>query len=376
MKKVIHVIGARPNFIKASPLIKKMDELNIENIVLHTGQHYDHNMSQQFFDEMDIRKPDYNLEVQGGSNAYQIGNVMIGCEKIFKEINPDLVIVYGDVNGCLAASMVAYQMNIRLAHVESGLRSRDRNMPEEFNRTITDRLSDIHFVTCEDAIMNLKFEGLYNRKSCHFVGNTMIDSLVEFTTKFNKSKIMRKLKLENEEYALITLHRPSNVDNKKDLQKMMDSIVKVSKKTKCIFPIHPRTKNNLNKFNLYEKYNKIKTLYILEPLGYIDFMFLQKNAKFVITDSGGVQEESSFFNVPCLTLRENTERPVTTSSGTNSLIGCNYEDLSKHVDNINYNRKFKIQHWDGKASDRMMFPIKKELGLITTPTNIRKRFGL
>ena len=355
------IAGARPNFIKASPIIKKMDKLDIENIVIHTGQHYDHNMSQQFFDELGIRKPDYNLEVSGGSNSHQVANVMIGCEKIFNEINPDLVIVYGDVNGCMAASLVAHNMNIRLAHVESGLRSNDMNMPEELNRIIADKLSDIFFVTCRSAIINLKSERLWTRDNCHFVGNTMIDSLVEFTTKFNKSKITKKLKLKNKKYALITLHRPSNVDNKEDLQKMMDSIVEVSKKTKCVFPMHPRTKSNLNKFKLFEKYDNIKSLVLIDALGYIDFMSLQRNSKFIITDSGGVQEESSFFNVPCLTLRDNTERPVTLSNGTNKLIGCNYDNLLKHVESINYDKICKIDKWDGKSSSRIIQVLKKEI---------------
>ena len=363
MKTVIHIIGARPNFIKASPLIKKMQKLNVNNLVLHTGQHYDKNMSKVFFDELKIPTPDYNLNAGGGSHTKQTANIMIGCERYFLENNPDLVIVYGDVNSCVAASLVASKMGIKIAHVESGLRSYDRKMPEEINRILTDSISDFLFLTSEDALDNLVKEGISEDK-CFLVGNTMIDSLVEFESKFDLSNILHKLKLKKSMYSLITLHRPSNVDNKSDLKFMMDSIVKVSKNIKCVFPVHPRTKNNLQKFNLYNKYNSLDNLEIINPLGYIDFMCLQKNSKFIITDSGGIQEESSYFKVPCLTSRDNTERPITISNGTNKLIGANYKNIVKETLNINYDITSNINLWDGFSSDRIIKILERVLHVI------------
>lgn len=366
MKKVIHIVGARPNFIKAAPLIKKMNKLYIDNLVVHTGQHYDHNMSQQFFNELNIPEPDYNLGAGGGSHATQTANIMIGCERVFAEHNPDLVIVYGDVNSCVAATLVATKMHLdghcktKVAHIEAGLRSFDRNMPEELNRMVTDSISDLYFVTCEDAMVNLKNEGVDESK-CHFVGNTMIDSLVEFNDKFDTSNILPTLNLSKKDYALVTLHRPSNVDDKHHLIEMMDSMVEVSKLVKCVFPIHPRTRSNLSKFGLYDKYRSIDSLIITEPLGYVDFMCLQKNSKLIITDSGGVQEESSFFNVPCLTLRENTERPITIKDGTNLLIGTNYTEIYNYVKNIDYNIKSNIKLWDGCSSDRIIKVLEREI---------------
>lgn len=352
MKKIIHVVGARPNFIKAAPLIKCMSESNIQNLVVHTGQHYDHNMSQQFFNELNIPKPNYNLNAGGGSHAQQTADIMVGCEDIFLKELPDYIIVYGDVNSCIAAALVAKKLHIRVIHIESGLRSFDKNMPEEINRIITDSISDILFVTCQDGVDNLLNEGI--RKDVYLVGNTMIDSLVEFQTKFNSSNILSKLGIQSKEYILSTLHRPSNVDNKDNLIELMDSMKSISKKNNVVFPIHPRTKHNLQKYNLFDFYNKIDTLNIIDPLGYIDFMCLQKNAKLIITDSGGIQEESSFFNVPCLTVRDNTERPVTIHAGTNKLIGADYKKILSEVNIINYNQNSNINLWDGNTSKRIV----------------------
>ena len=349
MKTIIHVLGARPNFIKAAPLIKKMNEsLDVNNVILHTGQHYDKNMSGQFFIDLNIPKPDVNLGLGGGSHATQTAEIMKGCEKVFEEYNPDLVIVYGDVNSCVAATLVASKLHIKVAHVESGLRSGDRTMPEEINRIVTDGLSDYLFVTCEDAVSNLK--DTYGET--FFVGNTMIDSLVEFDEKFDESVILSELDLDKKEYALATIHRPFTVDDASRLGDMMDSLVNLSRGVECVLPIHPRTKNALIKNNLNHYFeSKLK---IIEPLGYLDFMCLQKNAKFIITDSGGVQEESSYFNVPCLTVRENTERPITCTDGTNKMIGTSYANIIDEVMMIDFNKKNKIKLWDGKASDRIV----------------------
>jgi UDP-N-acetylglucosamine 2-epimerase (non-hydrolysing) len=226
-------------------------------------------------------------------------------------------------------------------------------MPEEINRIITDSISDFHFITSREALVNLQNEGI-NNENCYFTGNTMIDSLVKFNEKFDNSSILKRLNLVEKEYALITLHRPSNVDKKAEIKRLMDALVKVTEIIQCVFVIHPRTKNNLCKFGLFARYNKIESLQIIEPLGYIDFMSLQKNSKLVITDSGGVQEESSFLNIPCLTIRENTERPITIIKGTNTLVGSNYEDIYQYIRNINYSINSDIELWDGKSSERIV----------------------
>jgi len=351
MLRVMHIVGARPNFIKAAPVIKSLDTfLDIENIIVHTGQHYDKNMSEQFFIDLEIPKPNINLGIGGGSHAVQTANTMIGCEKTFDKYKPDVVVVYGDVNSSVAAALVASKLNLKVIHIESGLRSNDRTMPEELNRIVTDHLSDYLFISCEDGLENLKKEGIPEEK-CFFVGNTMIDSLVEFEDKFDASPIIQELDLEKNNYSLITIHRPFTVDNKTRLLEMMDSLVEVSKEIECVFPIHPRTKNTLIRFGVFNDYlYKIK---IIEPLGYIDFMCLQKNSKFIITDSGGIQEESSYFNVPCLTVRDNTERPITIQNGTNKLIGTSYKNLINEVKNINYNSKSNIELWDGHSAQRI-----------------------
>ncbi len=367
MKTIIHIIGARPNFIKAAPLIREIDSQlgtwNVDNFVLHTGQHYDKNMSDIFFKELDIPKPDFNLNAGGGSHAQQTARIMVGCEEIFIKKKPDLIIVYGDINSCVAASLVASKMHIPIAHIESGLRSYDRKMPEEINRVITDSISDMLFLTSSDALLNLKTEGVDENK-CHLVGNTMIDSLVRLNKIFDRSKILESLNLEKKSYALITLHRPSNVDSKMDLEKMMDALVMISFQMECVLPIHPRTKNNLDKFNLYSKYSNNKRFNIIDPLGYIDFMNLQKNANIVITDSGGIQEESSFFGVPCLTVRDNTERPITITHGSNKLIGTNYADIVTHISSLKMvDEPGNIELWDGNASKRIVKIIREKLNV-------------
>ena len=350
MKKIIHVLGARPNFIKAAPLIKELNKLsNVDNLILHTGQHYDKNMSGKFFIDLNIPDPDVNLGLGGGSHATQTAEIMKGCEKVFEEHNPDLVIVYGDVNSCVAATLVASKLHIKIAHIESGLRSGDRTMPEEINRIVTDSLSDYLFVTCEDAVSNLK--DTYGKT--FFVGNTMIDSLVEFENKFHDEFT------HEGEYGLVTIHRPFTVDNKKRLKELMDALVKVSEEQniELIFPLHPRTRNALIDFDLYETY--IDDISFIEPQGYIDFMSFQKHAKFIITDSGGVQEESSYFNVPCLTVRDNTERPVTCTNGTNKMIGTSYANIIDEVMMIDFNKKNKIKLWDGKSANRIVQVLKE-----------------
>ena len=352
--KFIHIVGARPNFMKVAPLLRLMDKEQDFNITLvHTGQHYDNKMSGTFFSNLEIQKPNYNLNVGSGTHAEQTAKIMVSFEKVCYKISPELIVVVGDVNSTMACTIVAKKLNIKVAHIEAGLRSFDRSMPEEINRIITDSISDLHFVTCKDALVNLENEGV-NMDNCYFVGNTMIDSLVEFNEKFDTSSVLKKFNLTKKGYALITLHRPSNVDDKNELLKLMDALVEISELIKCIFVIHPRTKSNLCRFGLYEKYDKLDSLRIIEPLGYIDFLSLQKNSKLVITDSGGVQEETTFFKIPCLTVRENTERPITIKNGTNTLVGSNYEDIYQYVRKINYSVNPDIELWDGKSSERIV----------------------
>mgnify|MGYP003131773830 CR=1 FL=1 len=351
MKTVIHIVGARPNFIKAAPLVKEMNKLNIHNLLVHTGQHYDYNMSDRFFEELDI-KPDYYLNA--GSDT---GTIMQECEKFFNR-QPDLVIVYGDVNSTVAATLVAKKMQIQVAHIESGLRSYDRRMPEELNRIVTDSISDLLFVTCQDGLINLKKEGIDSSK-CYMVGNTMIDTLVKLESKFDKSTILSELKLTKKDYILVTMHRPSNVDNKESLKRLVNSIGKLSKEYDIVWPLHPRTALKLQNYGTTIT-GDFKIKYI-PPAGYIDFMCLQKNAKLIITDSGGVQEESSYFNTPCLTVRENTERPVTSDFGTNKLIGIKYENIESEIKKIDYSIKSDIEYWDGNSSKRIVKILKERL---------------
>jgi len=356
MKSKIHIIvGARPNFIKAHPVYKSLNKLNkFELKLVNTGQHYDQNMSDVFIQELGMRQPDINLDVGSGLHGEQTGKILSLYEKVLIKEKPNLVIVFGDVNSTIACSLAAAKLDIPIAHVEAGLRSFDWKMPEEINRVLTDRLSRFLFTTSPEAEDNLINEGISN-KIIHFVGNTMIDSLVEFKDKFDKSIIRKLLDIQGD-YALITLHRPSNVDDENNLKKLVNSIHNTSKIIPCIFPIHPRTKNKLKSAKLYNKLINNKDIKLIEPLGYIDFMCLQMNAQIVLTDSGGLQEETTFFGVSCITIRKNTERPITISKGSNILIGTDYNRIPKEVESIikNKSNRYSVPTlWDGKSADRI-----------------------
>ena len=353
MKTVIHIVGARPNFIKAAPLVQEMNKLNIHNLLVHTGQHYDYNMSDKFFEELDI-KPDHFLHA--GSD---VTSIMKECETLFNKVQPDLVIVYGDVNSTVAATFIAKKMQIQVAHIESGLRSYDRTMPEELNRIVTDSISDYLFVTCWDGIANLKKEGIEGPQKCFMVGNTMIDTLIKLESIFDQSNILNEHKLTNKDYVLVTMHRPSNVDDKQSLNRLVDAIHKISCMYDIVWPLHPRTALKLKLFGI--KVSPV--IKCIPPAGYVDFMCLQKNAKLIITDSGGVQEESSYFNVPCLTVRENTERPVTCDFGTNKLIGIDYTNIESEIEKIDYSVKSTIDLWDGNSSERIVKILKEKLNV-------------
>ncbi len=352
--KIISVVGARPNYMKVAPIHHSFQKYNnkINHLICHTGQHYDVNMSQVFFEELVLPEPDFYLGVGSGSHAEQTAKIMIEFEKVVLAEKPDLVIVVGDVNSTIACSLVAVKLGVKVAHVEAGLRSFDRTMPEEINRLLTDQIADFLFVTEKSGIENLKNEGIPDNK-IFFVGNTMIDSLINYLPKIEKSNILSELKLNPKEYVVVTLHRPSNVDQPENLIKIFDQFKEISEKFKIVFPIHPRTKKVLQSTNY--NYN-IPNFLLIEPIGYISFIKLVKNSTAVITDSGGIQEETTYLKIPCLTLRDNTERPITVEIGTNKLIGTRYDRISREFfDFINHPKKdTQIPPlWDGKASDRI-----------------------
>lgn len=359
------MVGARPNFMKVAPIHKafKEREGKILHLICHTGQHYDEKMSKVFFEELELPKPDFYLGVGSGSHAEQTAKIMIEFEKVLLNEKPDLIIVVGDVNSTIACSLTAAKLNIKIAHVEAGLRSFDREMPEEINRILTDTISDFLFVTEKSGIENLKNEGV-NDKKVFFVGNCMIDSLQNYLYKAEKSEILSSLNIKPQEYILLTLHRPSNVDNPETLTKYFEMLGRLSEKRKIVFPVHPRTFNNLSKFGIIEKVNK--NIILTEPIGYIDFITLIKNAELIISDSGGIQEESTYLGVQCITVRENTERPITVEVGTNQLIGTKIEEVEKSAKEI-LNGKIKTgkipELWDGKAAERIAEILLKEFSI-------------
>ncbi len=353
--KIINVVGARPNFMKIAPIMRATRAYpEITPVLVHTGQHYDGNMSNAFFKDLEIPEPDIHLEVGSGTHAVQTARVMERFERVLLEEKPDLVLVVGDVNSTLACALVAGKLHIKVAHIEAGLRSFDRSMPEEINRVLTDQISDLLFTTCEEAKINLCNEGISEEK-IHFVGNIMIDTLFYNLNKVNLYTANRKPNTEHEEYAVLTLHRPSNVDNKETFEKISKALNKISGYLPIVFPIHPRTKKQIKQFGFEKYYNG--NIKLLEPLGYLEFLKLYSNAKFVLTDSGGIQEETSVLDIPCLTIRENTERPITIKQGTNVLVGTDGEEIVEEAQRILrgvYKRKKDLKFWDGKAADRIM----------------------
>jgi len=354
--KILSVVGARPNFIKLGALISEIRKHDIAHILVHTGQHYDKKMSKLFFDDLGLPKPDINLNVGSGSYGGQIGNIIAKLEKVLIEKKPDLVVVVGDVNSTFAGALIAKQLGFKVAHVEAGLRSFDLAMPEEINRMLTDRISDFLFTTEESGNTNLLSEGV-DKDKIFFVGNVMIDTLLKHKKKSDKSKILKRLNIKKSSYCVLTMHRPSNVDEKENFENIISILDEIQKRIKIIFPVHPRTKKNILLLNLDKKVKNMKNLIITEPLGYLDFLCLISNARFVITDSGGIQEETTVLNVPCITIRDNTERPVTVEQGTNMLVST---DKGKIIDTCNRVLKgasFKAKipkFWDGKAAQRVV----------------------
>lgn len=355
MKKIISVVGARPNFMKVAPLHREFQKYSsiIDHQICHTGQHYDEMMSKVFFEDLELPQPDYYLGVGSGSHAVQTASIMIEFEKILAVQKPDLVIVVGDVNSTIACTLTASKMNIRTAHVEAGLRSFDRNMPEEINRMLTDTISDFLFVTEQSGIKNLENEGI-SKDKVYFTGNVMIDSLEYYLHKTENSNLLSELSVEKNNYVLVTLHRPNNVDEKLQAEKLIKLLNRISLDRKVIFPVHPRTRKNWENFDFIGTLNSNITL--LDPLGYLDFLALEKNAGLVITDSGGIQEETTYLGVQCITLRDTTERPVTVDIGTNQLLGHDLklaEDTALEVLSGKIKKGSVPELWDGKAAERI-----------------------
>lgn len=355
--KILIVVGTRPNFIKITqfPGLLRHRSGKFDFRIVHTRQHYDDKMSKIFFEQLKL-SPDIFLKTKNGSQVVQMSSIMTGLEKVILNYKPDLVIVVGDVNSTAAAALVASKLNVRIAHIESGLRSFDRTMPEEFNRIITDAIADVYFVTEQSGLDNLLHEGK-KEESIFFVGNTMIDTMVSFAEEIDQSDILEKLKLDKGEFILTTIHRPFTVDSKDGLIKLIELLNVVGNISKIVFPIHPRTIMKLQEFDLYEKILQNNNLILTEPLDYFAFQKLIKYSRLILTDSGGVQEESTFLQVPCLTLRPNTERPVTVTLGTNQLVTFDNDIVVNKLHEImaGNSKKGKIPPlWDGKATERVL----------------------
>ncbi|NIR48288.1 UDP-N-acetylglucosamine 2-epimerase (non-hydrolyzing) [candidate division KSB1 bacterium] len=362
--KVMNVVGARPNFMKIAPLMNEFKKYpDIEATLLHTGQHYDEVMSKLFFHDLGIPEPDTYLGVGSSNHGTQTGRIMIEFEKVLLQEKPDLVIVVGDVNSTIACGLVAVKQNVKLAHVEAGLRSFDRSMPEEINRVLTDQISDFLFVTEKSGEENLIKEGI-DKKKIFFVGNVMIDTLRQHLKRAEISSILNKLSLRPKEFTILTLHRPSNVDDEESLSQILNALAAIQEHIKIVFPIHPRSQARLEQFGLSDKINQMPQLMITEPLGYLDFLKLMSEAKFILTDSGGIQEETTVLGTPCLTLRENTERPVTESCGTNLVIGNKADAIVRESMRI-LRGDFKMGRqpdlWDGKAAKRIVRILQQNL---------------
>lgn len=361
--KLSLICGARPNFMKIAPLMfaiqkhnnNKRKNVKIIPLLIHTGQHYDVKMSESFFRDLNIPKPDFNLEVGSGSHAVQTAEIMLRFEKVCLQENPDWVIVVGDVNSTMACTIVASKLGIKVAHVEAGLRSFDRQMPEEINRLVTDALANLLMTPSKDADKNLLHEGVSKNK-IKFVGNIMIDTLLSHVERARLLCPHVKYNVKDKQYIFVTLHRPSNVDDKKSLTVIMTHLMDLSKKIPVIFPMHPRTRKNLIAFGLEKNIVRAKNLIIIDPIGYHETIGLVDKCAFVLTDSGGLQEETTVLGIPCLTLRPNTERPVTITHGTNKLTTLKTlnGDMAAIVKRGRKNKKRIPPLWDGKTAERII----------------------
>lgn len=355
-KKILIVVGTRPNFIKVTQFKAcAAGYKNLDIKIVHTGQHYDAKMADVFFEQFELT-PDYFLNISNTSANTQMAEIMIGLENVCKQFSPQLIVVVGDVNSTFAAALTANKLGLEIAHLESGLRSFDRSMPEEINRLLTDEISDFFFVTEQSGMKHLLEEGKSDAQ-LHFVGNTMIDTMVAFEDKIQASNVTEDLKLEAGKFILMTIHRPATVDSADELKKLLNLLEDVSGKYKIVFPIHPRTINNLKKFELYGRFNAISNIVITEPLDYFAFQKLIFDCAFILTDSGGIQEESTFRLKPCITLRPNTERPSTVELGTNTLLPFDINLIKQtiaSIENGSYKKGSVPPMWDGKSTSRIV----------------------
>ncbi|MDH7515380.1 MAG: UDP-N-acetylglucosamine 2-epimerase (non-hydrolyzing) [Bacteroidota bacterium] len=373
MRTFVTVVGARPNFMKAAPLHRAFQAYaeHIRHLIVHTGQHYDTNMSDVFFTELELPEPDLYLGVGSGSHAEQTARIMTAFERVLLEMHPDLVIVVGDVNSTLACAVTAAKLMIPIAHVEAGLRSFDRSMPEEINRIVTDILSDYLFVTEKAGMINLAREGVPADK-VHFVGDVMIDSLVRYRERARATRVLESFGLSPRGYALVTLHRPSNVDEPDRLRRVLAVFEALENETRIVFPVHPRTRTRMDESGLGKRFGTLPHVTLCEPLGYLQFLALMDDAALVMTDSGGIQEETSFLGVPCLTLRENTERPVTIELGTNRLCGLDVDcivSLAREILAGKVKPHTLPPLWDGHAAERIAAVLAAAFGVPRAGTN-------
>ena len=378
--RVLSVVGARPNFMKLAPVDRELAKRDIAHVIVHTGQHYDPGMSDAFFEQLWIPAPDHDLGVGSGSHAQQTAAVMQRLEPIMEELRPDLVLAYGDVNSTLAAALVAAKLQVRVAHVEAGLRSGDWTMPEEINRVVTDRLSDLLFLPSRDAAEHLSAEGVPPERM-HFVGNVMIDTLCWALPQALALDAPARHDVAGLPYAVVTLHRPTNVDDPTALRELLDALTRLGTKVPVLFPVHPRTRNRIHDFGL--RASGDGGVRMLDPLGYLEMLGLVAGAALVVTDSGGLQEETSFLGVPCLTVRPNTERPITCTHGTNRLVLPRRDAILAAADRALARRspaRPVIERWDGRAAERIVrvvcdeecFPLDAE----TTPRVARRAVAI
>ena len=349
MPAEVHVVGARPNFIKAAPVVSALRESGADPVLVHTGQHYEATLSEVFFEELGLPEPDRNLGVGSGTHATQTASLLLEIEKLFLDLQPDRVVVYGDINSTLAAALVGAKLHVPVAHVEAGLRSFDRTMPEEINRVVTDALSDLHFTTSPEAEHHLSNEGIV-RQSIHFVGNPMIDTLLRFRETLDIEAARTAFSVDGR-YAVCTLHRPANVDDPAQAVRLVRALEQVAQRLPIILPLHPRGHATLEVAGLMD----LKGVSVIEPLGYLDFMALVSGATVVLTDSGGIQEETTVLGVSCLTLRDNTERPITVTMGTNRLVGNDPSTIVEALDDVLEAPPIgRIPPlWDGRAGQRI-----------------------
>jgi len=355
--KILNVVGARPNFMKVAPLHRAfLRHGGFASLIIHTGQHYDEKMSEVFFRQLELPPPDLHLGVGGGSHAQQTARIMIAFEQCLVEQQPDLVLVVGDVNSTMACSLVAAKCLVPVAHIEAGLRSGDRTMPEEINRLVTDRISDLLFVTEQSGLDHLRAEGVPAEK-IHFVGNVMIDSLAHFRERARRVLVLEELKLRSQDYLFMTMHRPVNVDSREGLAEVLSLLARLTDRIKVVFPMHPRILKRMQEFGFAARLEALPNLLAMEPVGYLECLKLMENAAVVITDSGGIQEETTYLRVPCLTLRETTERPITIELGTNELLSLDAELVFERVMKILAGdvRPGRIPPlWDGHAAERIV----------------------